>query len=237
MPRLRFTLAAAAALLHACAADPPAEIRAVVPAEQRLRQGIAAAQAGELDLALAELDAALRLAPAGGADLGLEAQRWLAHVRMLRCEPEDALAAFERGIALDPADPWLRYGQGTALQELGRYAEAVDAFSRALELDPAHLKALQWRGATHALLGAHRAAVADFTRVLELLPQADEEALARWGGDRAELRRWTLRARGRALDALGEPQAAERDRAASEESPAPGGPRGPSPSLGGRPEA
>lgn len=216
--------AACLTLLFACASSPspaPSPDPLVAQADLRLQQGIAAAKAGELDLALTHLEAALALAPPDAKHVLTQAQAWLAHVRMLRREPEEALAAFERGVTLDPADPWLTYGRGTALQELGRYDEAIAAYSRALALDPFHLKALQWRGEAQAIQGRHGEALADFTRALELLSEADDSALARWGGDYGEMRRWTLRARARAFDALGEHAAAERDRGASE-APAPG---------------
>ena len=50
-----------------------------------------------------------------------------------RGELEAALACFQRATAADPFDPWPRYHAGTALTELGRYAEAAEAY-RATEL-------------------------------------------------------------------------------------------------------
>jgi tetratricopeptide (TPR) repeat protein len=50
----------------------------------------------------------------------------------------EALAAYDRAIAVDP-DRWIaHFGRGTALVRLGRGDEAVDAWRRALALDPAN---------------------------------------------------------------------------------------------------
>jgi len=82
------------------------------------------------------------------------------------------------------------------------------------ELEPMHVKSLQWRGTTRLDRGEARLAVEDFTRALACLATADEAALARWGERREALQGETLRLL--ALDALGESEAAARDRAQRE---------------------
>ncbi len=52
---------------------------------------------------------------------------------------DDALALFDRALALDSEDPDLWNRAGVALRSLGRYAESVRCFDRSLELDPRDL--------------------------------------------------------------------------------------------------
>jgi len=109
------------------------------------------------------------------------------------------LAECDRTIALGSPDAWLVYERGVALEELGRYPEAIESFGQALAIDPRHYKALQHRGWVRQLSKDHQGAVDDLTRALELTPSAAE-------------RRQLLVLRADSLEALGRRDEAGLDR-------------------------
>jgi tetratricopeptide (TPR) repeat protein len=49
---------------------------------------------------------------------------------------EDAVAAYERAIEIDPQHAWSWYNKGIALGKLGRDEESKEAFEKAHEIDP-----------------------------------------------------------------------------------------------------
>ena len=58
-------------------------------------------------------------------------------LRAERQELESAIEAFERALALDPADAASHFNVAFLLQRLGRHDEAIPRFERALQADPA----------------------------------------------------------------------------------------------------
>jgi tetratricopeptide (TPR) repeat protein len=81
---------------------------------------------------------------------------------------EEALAAFERAIALRPDDFELLYQAGGLLQELDRYPEAIGVFERAIALRPYDPAARFAKGSALLLTGDNAGARADLERVLDL---------------------------------------------------------------------
>jgi len=85
---------------------------------------------------------------------------------------EEAIAAFEKVLEIDPQfhDAW--NGLGTSLNGLGRYKEAIAAFEKALEIDPKFHKA--WNGLGNSLgeLGEYNEAIAVLGKVLEIEPKS-----------------------------------------------------------------
>ena len=49
-----------------------------------------------------------------------------------------AIAAYERALKIEPANPGARSNLGAALVRLGRYDEAIDEYRRAIEGDPSN---------------------------------------------------------------------------------------------------
>jgi tetratricopeptide (TPR) repeat protein len=179
------------------------------PALERARSAL---DAGEEQSARELLEAWLSENPGAPAARRSAALQLLVHACALLCDPEASLAYAEAALDLAPDDPWLHYARGVALEETGALAAAVAAFGRALALHPRHLKSAQWRGHVLGLLGEHEAAVQDWTLALEILATARPEELRGWGGEPLALERDVLLERAASFDALGEHEAAERDR-------------------------
>ena len=86
---------------------------------------------------------------------------------------EEALACFDRALALNPNDTLAWTHKGHALDQLGRGREALPCFDRAIELNP-H-SALAWLRRGHALAhtGPAEKALRCFERSLEFNPHSD----------------------------------------------------------------
>ena len=85
---------------------------------------------------------------------------------------EEAIAAFEKALEIDPKFHFAWYGLGNALKELGRNSEAIAAFDKALEIDPKSHFA--WNNLGNALsnLGRNSEAIAAFEKALEIDPKS-----------------------------------------------------------------
>jgi len=70
----------------------------------------------------------------------------LAMAHFEKNENVEALAAFDRAIALDATRADAFVGRGRTLARLRRYDEAFDAYGRAAQLDPADAMILRYRG-------------------------------------------------------------------------------------------
>lgn len=86
----------------------------------------------------------------------------------------DALACFEKAIALRPeyADAW--QGRGNALRRLDRASEAIEAYDRAIAIKPDHAVAWQGRGYALRKLGRCDEATDSFTRALAIEPDSGD---------------------------------------------------------------
>jgi predicted O-linked N-acetylglucosamine transferase (SPINDLY family)/GT2 family glycosyltransferase len=83
-----------------------------------------------------------------------------------------ALAAYDRMLALNPRHPQAHCNRANTLAALGRYAEAVAGFDRALALTPDLVEALNNRGMALGILLRYSEAVASFERALALRPDS-----------------------------------------------------------------
>lgn len=105
---------------------------------------------------------------------------------------EEALAAYDAALALDPANPDAWNNRGSALRSLGRLRLAMDSFARALSLNPAQVEALNNLGAM----------LCDFDRAGEGLHHLDRAVALAPGLPEA------YNGRGLALAVLGRPEEA-----------------------------
>ena len=80
---------------------------------------------------------------------------------------EEALAAYDAALKLNPDDPSTLGNQGVALALMGRNEEALAAFDRSLELRPSHFATHYNRGVVLSDLGRHEEAVAAYGEALK----------------------------------------------------------------------
>ena len=88
----------------------------------------------------------------------------------LRKEYDEALAAFDKALALDPGNVHAWNNKGSTLNSLKRYDEALAALDKAVELDPDYTAAWDTKGS--ALNGLERSdeALAAYDKALALNP-------------------------------------------------------------------
>ena len=84
---------------------------------------------------------------------------------------EDALASYERALALEPEHAEILSNRGATLHELSRYAEALDSYERALVLKPRYPEALYNRGNVLRDMKRHEDALASYDGALALEPR------------------------------------------------------------------
>jgi tetratricopeptide (TPR) repeat protein len=146
--------------------------------------GIISYQRGDYALALDQIGLALDTNPDNGLAWN---QRGLALMRLNRFE--DALASYDRALAVwrDHAEAWCN--RGAALHELKRFDEALASYDCALALQPRYAEALCYRGASLRQLKRTEEALASCDNALAIQP---DYASALWNrGDLlAELKRF-----------------------------------------------
>jgi predicted O-linked N-acetylglucosamine transferase (SPINDLY family) len=82
----------------------------------------------------------------------------------------EALASFDRALALDPDHAIAHYNRGITLGNMKRYEEALTSHNRALILQPDYVAAHNHRGAMLRELGHYQEALSSYERALELDP-------------------------------------------------------------------
>jgi tetratricopeptide (TPR) repeat protein len=105
-----------------------------------------------------------------------DAANLLAIIQFLRGAHAEALASFDRALAIRPADPDTLCNRGKALKDLGRFEAALASYDAALAVRPDDTEALYHRGIVLKELGRFEAALASFDRVLAVRP-GDADAL------------------------------------------------------------
>lgn len=125
-----------------------------------------------------------------GADPdNFDAHHVLAVVAAHDSRRDEAVASYDRALAIRPDDVQALSNRGVALNELGRYGEALMGLDRALALRPDFLPALSNRGNALRGLGRHDEALASYDRALSLSPDFPE-ALSNRGNALHEMRRY-----------------------------------------------
>ncbi|MBM3726595.1 MAG: tetratricopeptide repeat protein [Acidobacteria bacterium] len=132
---------------------------------EHVKAGLAARQAGQLDRAARELQAAAKLAPSLA-----EIQLNLGLVQHERQDFAAAVAAFEQALAAKPALTGVRDLMGFDLLQLGRVQQAVQTLERALEENPANNEARAWLGLANLEAGDYRAAARHLETALASKP-------------------------------------------------------------------
>ncbi len=85
--------------------------------------------------------------------------------------PEEAIACYDRALALRPHFMEALYNRGNALRQLKREEDALASFDQALAINPGFIHALNNRGSTLLDLKRHDEAVASFDSVLAIEPR------------------------------------------------------------------
>jgi len=100
------------------------------------------------------------------------AQQWLEEGNALRNlkRSQEALAAYEQAIRLDPNDIYAYRGKGWSLYYLQRYEEALSAFDQAIRLDPNNAYAYRGRGMSLRDLKRSEEALSAFDQAIRLDP-------------------------------------------------------------------
>ncbi|MDW7990603.1 MAG: tetratricopeptide repeat protein [Anaerolineae bacterium] len=86
-------------------------------------------------------------------------------------QKDEAMAAYQRAVELDPklAPPW--NGLGNVYSDLGQYEEAMAAYRRAIELDPKEAGFWNNLGNAYSDLGRHEEAIEAYRQAIELDPK------------------------------------------------------------------
>jgi protein O-GlcNAc transferase len=135
-------------------------------------QALAHLRAGRPAEALPLLELVLALAPAGAPLAPVHLQHGLA-LRALHRQ-EEALAALQRALQLDPKLAEAHHQTGNVLKSLGRYAEAADALRTAADLAPGNAPVWLNLGVASLEAGDRPAAIAAFQRAITLEPSRPE---------------------------------------------------------------
>ena len=90
---------------------------------------------------------------------------WKAYALSMTGRPDEAIACYERSIAIDP-DPDAHMNIGYILKGMGKFDEAVEAYESALDLDSQMYDAWEHIGDCHAATGRHDEAVESYRNYL-----------------------------------------------------------------------
>lgn len=159
----------AVAVIVAVAVNWPTLSRRTTSATSYWNHGLALAEGGRLDAALAELERARRLAPNN-----VEILESLGGVLAEQGRWEAALHHYQQACERDPGYAAAWRGQGDAQLALGRAGEAVASHQQAMALDPRDLRSQNGLASTFARLGRFDEALAIFDRLLEADPRFAE---------------------------------------------------------------
>ena len=135
-------------------------------AKYRHNHALMLAQAGRLDAAERELQAAIAIEPANASS-----HYYLGLVRQWLGRHGDAMAAFRAGLDSVPGDPLLAASFGNSLLDQGDAAGAVEWLGRAVERDPRNAAAHSNLGNALNATGRPEAAIASYRKAVELDPR------------------------------------------------------------------
>ena len=143
----------------------------------RLELGVAYAQAGEYDLAMAELVEAIKLNPENRDNLSARANYHLGLVLLAIDRAGLAVNAFREALRLGWKDAAVYLALGQALTGQGKFGEAIAQYDEALRLAPGAIEAHAGLGL--ALEGSGRVdeAIAQYELYLQSASEADDHSV------------------------------------------------------------
>ena len=152
-------------------------------ANSYFQRGLAKAELGRYEDAIADWDEVIRLYP----DAYTYDNRGLAKANLGRYE--EAIADYDEAIRINPTDAVAYDRRGVAKAELGRYEEAIADYDEAIRINPTDAVAYDRRGIAKAGLGRYQDAIADHDEVIRINP-TDAIAYSIRGSAKAGLGRY-----------------------------------------------
>ena len=127
-------------------------------------RGLGHAQKREYDTAIANFDAAIRLAPSYTPAF---LNRGTSYIN--KGEYDRAIADFDQALKIDPDNALGYYFRGWAYSSKGNLDRAIEEYSEAIRLEPgAYL--YSWRGDAYRNKGDHERALADYEEAIRINP-------------------------------------------------------------------
>jgi lipoprotein NlpI len=128
-------------------------------------RGIEWAAKGDLERAIADYDAAIRINPKFGDALFNRG-----HAFGAKGDPDRAIADYDAALRLNPKDATAHAARAVELTVKGDYANALTGFDVAIGLDPKSGTALLGRGRARFYTGDYQRAAADLERSFNIQP-------------------------------------------------------------------
>jgi serine/threonine protein kinase/predicted Zn-dependent protease len=133
----------------------------------------------ESDLALEDFDRGLER-QAAASPYQVDDQIGRGRLLLAKGKHAEALASFDKALALESDHAVAQRLRAEALFGLGRFQEAIEAFDRYLQTGKPLESVYRGRGLARAELGQFPGAIEDFTKALELRPTSAVQAYRGW---------------------------------------------------------
>ena len=133
------------------------------------RQGVALQQQGQLEAAIAQYQAAIRLNP----NLA-EAHLNLGVALAVQGKLPEAIASYQEAIGANPNLAEAHHNLGNALAQQGKLAEAIEQYQLAIEINPNYAKAHYNLGNVLVRQGERNQAIAQWRQAIQLNPEFAE---------------------------------------------------------------
>ncbi len=97
---------------------------------------------------------------------------WVQEGRMLTDSGKynEAIAAYDKAIGINPQDSLAWNGKGIVLDELGKFDEAIKAYNKAIEIDPQYFEAWINKGVGLVNLNKYDEAKASYEKEIKINP-------------------------------------------------------------------
>lgn len=130
------------------------------------RRGVAFATQGKDDLAVSDLDQAIRLDPSAGGAYVNRGNIW-----RKRGEFDRAMADYDKAVQLDPDNAVACNNRGMVWMDRKEFDKAIADFNRAITINPQHASALNNRGVSWREKGEYRKAIEDYEAAIRVDPR------------------------------------------------------------------